>query len=159
MAAILVPVDGSAHALKALLIACDLADKYGARVALLHVLDPNRPAADILRLPVASSLPAGLTASLKKTAGGPVADDLLIAVGEKILADAETRVQRRSLETHSFAIERGDPAENILVAAQHAGANTIVMGCRGLSDEETATFGSVSQKVFQKAECTCISVK
>jgi hypothetical protein len=38
---ILVPVDGSAYAHKAVEIAGDLALKYGARVTVLHVLRPD----------------------------------------------------------------------------------------------------------------------
>ena len=35
---ILVPVDGSAHSIKAAELASDLAAKYGAEILLLHVL-------------------------------------------------------------------------------------------------------------------------
>lgn len=160
MHTILVPFDGSGHALKALQIGCDLAAKYGGRVVLFHVLATDKRAEELLQMQAAREYGPKLTEELKKVAGSPpLAEPLLHAVGEKILNLGATRARKRGLDTELLAIAKGDPAENILLAAQHAGANTIVMGCRGLSDEKAATFGSVSQTVFEKAECTCISVK
>lgn len=162
MHAILVPVDGSAHALKALHIACDLAGKYGGRIALLHVLAHGKQARDLLRLKIAKEFGTKITALLEQAAKGPaqpLPEDVLRAVGEKILDAAAAKVRQRGLETATLAIETGDPSEGILIAARNAGANTIVMGCRGLSDTDTSSFGSVSNTVFQKADCTCISVK
>lgn len=170
MSAILVPVDGSVHALKALHVACDLADKYGGRIALLHVLDQNRPAAEILRLPVASTFGAEMSLALKNAAiasgkkpvdrsASEVPEKVLKVIGGKILSEADAKVHRRGLDTTILEIEQGDPAEIILLAIKQTGANTIVMGCRGQNGSESSSFGSVSQRVFQMAECTCISVK
>ena len=41
---ILVPVDGSAHANRAVDCATDLANKYRAKIILLHVIAPSGPA-------------------------------------------------------------------------------------------------------------------
>lgn len=169
MHTILVPFDGSGHALKALRIACDLSEKYGGRIALFHALARDKQAADFLRLMVAKELDPEIVEALKKAAdsGGqspdrppqPIPDAVLRVIGEKILGQAAARVRRHGLEVETLPIEAGDPAESILLAARQTGANTIVMGCRGVSDDEAATFGSVSHTVFRKAECTCISVK
>ncbi|MDH3581086.1 MAG: universal stress protein [Hyphomicrobiales bacterium] len=160
MHTILVPFDGSGHALKALQIGCDLADKYGGRIALFHVLATDKRAEELLQLQAAKEYGAKITDALNKAAGEPpLADVLLNAVGEKILSLGAARARKRGLDAELLGIAKGDPAENILLAAQKAGANTIVMGCRGLSDKKAATFGSVSHTVFEKAECTCISVK
>ena len=158
MSTILVPVDGSVHALKALRIACDLGDKYGGRIALLHVIVPRRKTSRILDLPIAPKLPTAVTAALKEHSD-QVPDAVLEAVGRTVMHDAEERVARRGLELDVLPIATGDPVEAILIAARQSGAHTIVMGCRGLSNAEASGFGSVSQKVFQRAECTCISVK
>ena len=163
MSAILVPVDGSVHSLKALRIAGDLADKYGGRVVLLHVLVPRRKTSRILGLPIAPKLPLDVVAMLRGDGADappdPVPEDILEAVGRTVLHDAEERIARRGLDLEVMPVERGDPVECILIAARHAGAHTIVMGCRGLSDLDSTGFGSVSQQVFQRADCTCISVK
>lgn len=130
MHSILVPVDGSDHALKAITIACDLAEKYGGRVALLHVL-----------------------------AGDMSGDNQPEVTGQKILDQAASRVSRRGIDVDVLDLGMGDPAECILIAHKSAGASTIVMGCRGTRRDGESAFGSVSSTVFERAECTCISVK
>ena len=44
LSTIVVPTDGSDHARKAVALAADLAEKYAARVVLLHVLLHGEPA-------------------------------------------------------------------------------------------------------------------
>lgn len=158
---ILVPVDGSGHALKALQIACDLADKYGGQIVLLHVLAGRRQAGELLALPVASMFSAKLKEVLAAVDGklAPVPDSVRKAVGEAILKHGEERVTRRGIEVEALDLESGDPADSILLAHKRVGATTIVMGCRGASKAEHSSFGSVSHKVFEQATCTCLSVK
>jgi len=159
---ILVPVDGSLHALKALRIASDLAEKYGGSIILLHVISKEKSLKDLLDLAVADTFGPRVKKVLQQAAsegstGAPKA--LLRAVGEKILAQASSKVSRLGLEVEVLEMVEGDPVENILVARQRTDANTIVMGARGVSATGEAAFGSVSQLVFAKAPCTCLSVK
>ncbi len=130
MHTILVPVDGSDHALKAITIACDLAEKYGGRVALLHVLAGNAPE-----------------------------DNHPEIAGQKILDQAASRVTRRGIDVDVLDLASGNPAESILTARKSCAASTIVMGCRGTRNGGETAFGSVSSTVFERADCTCISVK
>lgn len=159
---ILVPVDGSNHSLKALHIACDLANKYDARIILLHVLSANKQAQEILGLTIANMFDTELKKELQKVADrgtGAVSTYLLEAVGEKVLEIAASRVHRVGIKSEILAIARGNPAKNIIQAHKMVGASTIVMGCRGSSGSSPSSFGSVSQQVFEQAECTCVSVK
>lgn len=126
----LVPFDGSRHALKALHIACDLAEKYNGSLEVLYVI-----------------LPA--VGEVK-----PSYDE-----AEVILDIAREKLNARGLAKTSLKIEKGEPTETILVAIKSFKATTIVMGCRGRLDDEIEQFGSVSQEVFQRADCTCICVK
>jgi len=159
----LVPVDGSTHSLKALHIACDLTAKYGGRIMLLHVLRENMGADELLALGIANAFGPKLTAALQEAANkasGPAPKSLLVAVGKKILDQAAGKVRRLDLEFKILEMVVGDPAENILIAQKQTGASTIVMGCRGVSDRtDASSFGSVSNTVFEKAVCTCLSVK
>lgn len=161
MYTILVPVDGSGHALKALRIACDLAAKHGGRIALLHVLAEQRSADEFLKMEAAGSFDQELEESLRAIdrSAKPVPEYMLHAVGMAILDQAAGRAGRQDLDVDVLAIERGEPAECILVARNRSGANTIVMGCRGSSRSAGSSFGSVSSVVFEKADCTCIAVK
>ena len=159
---ILVPVDGSLHALKALHIACDLAEKYGGSIVLLHVISKEKSIHDLLDLAIADTFGPKVRTKLQQiasqgNAGAPKA--LLRAVGQKILEQAEGKVRRLGLEVQVLEMEEGDPVENILLARQRTNANTIVMGARGVSTKGNGSFGSVSHTVFAKAPCTCLSVK
>ncbi len=158
MQTILVPVDGSIHALKALRIACDLAEKYGGKVTLLHVLVEGRSAVELLDLHAANAFGPTLTAQLKES-GAKAPVELLEVVGRKILDQAAAETDRRGLETNQLPIAVGDPAENILIALRQSGASTIVMGSRGAAHRDPSSFGSVSQAIFERANCTCLSVK
>ena len=53
----------------------------------------------------------------------------------------------------------GSPAERILMAEDHEGADMIVMGSRGLGRVADIFLGSVSQKVSHLSKCTCVTVK
>ena len=162
MHTVLVPVDGSNHALKALHIACDLAEKYGGRIALLHVLSRDRHASEFLDLEIANLFGPKLKTALQSAAqmsDEPVSEELLTLVGAKILEQAGAKVRRRGLEVFDLPVEAGNPAECILAARERTDASTIVMGSRGTSGSHATSFGSVSNTVFERAQCTCLSVK
>lgn len=159
---ILVPVDGSIHAMKALQIACDLAEKYGGRIALIHILSEGKLAAELLDLAAASAFGPQLRQTLRSAVDkdlGPAPTSILQAVGERILKQAAEKVIHRGVEVDVLAIEQGEPVEYILLARKQVDASTIVMGCRGENDSGQSSFGSVSNAVFQQAPCTCLSVK
>ncbi|MBI2077223.1 MAG: universal stress protein, partial [Euryarchaeota archaeon] len=58
-----------------------------------------------------------------------------------------------------FEVRVGKPAEAIVAAAARAGADLIVMGCRGLSRLKSFTPGSVSNRVAHAARCSVLIVK
>ena len=53
----------------------------------------------------------------------------------------------------------GDPADNIIAAAEHEKAELLVMGHRGLRNVVGLVMGSVLHKVAHLAECACLTVK
>lgn len=53
----------------------------------------------------------------------------------------------------------GPIAKKIIDKAEYLGADTIVVGSRGLSDLGGSLLGSVSHKVAHLASCTCIVVR
>ena len=162
MHTILVPIAGSMHSIKALSIACDLASKYRGQIALLHVLAKDRSASDLLSFVdptiVGPKLTSALQAAAKK-GSNTVPEHLLREIGEKVIDHAAERVQGRNLSAMKMKIEIGDPAEIILNMHKRVAATTIVMGCRGANGSTASSFGSVSNAIFQKADCTCVAVK
>jgi len=178
MRTILVPIDGSDHAAKALDLACDLATLHGGRVALLHVLLHNRSAGELLALPVAETFDADTRAALTEAAaaepdainadavmhnpGGVaklVPDATLQMVANAVMDQARSQASDRSVEIEPLDIQDGDPARCVLDFAKRDDVDAIVMGSRGVSDIEAMTFGSISHTIFEQAGCTCIAVK
>jgi nucleotide-binding universal stress UspA family protein len=176
---ILVPTDGSDHANKAITLACDLAAKYDARVVFLHVLLQHALAADLRRIIDVTKLPGPIhddfdrfEESQKKAAAaatataygiGPVMialpDEVLGAVGNVLLEDAEAVAEKAGVKNVGLVVKQGDPAKCILSSVDDENADFIVMGTRGLSDLKGLLMGSVSHKVSHLAPCTCVTVK
>lgn len=170
---ILVAVDGSDHALKAVELASDIAAKYDARMVLLHVLLPDSEPEELLRLAEIEGLSTEARSELKRiesmprlmaSAGVgfvqlPVPRHLLEDIGRHIQESSKRAAERKGVKKISLAMETGDPAKRILESAKREDADLIVVGSRGLSDLKGLFLGSVSHKVSQHATCTCITVK
>lgn len=159
---ILVPIEGSDQSLKALRIACDLAAKYDGSIALLYVLAEGKGGRELLALKGAKMFGPELRAALQEAdlkGVNQVPNELRKKIGSWVLEQAASKVRRLDIAVEILDIEEGDPAAFILMARNRIDASTIVMGSRGVSGQHAATFGSVSQKVFEKADCTCLSVK
>lgn len=143
---ILVPLDGSEHALKALDIALDLVGDGGGKLTLLHVT-PSRDIPQALRR----------FAEVEHMEGG--AEWLYDrTVGERILQDAEQRAGERRPADIAVSVLCGDPADTICNSARSAGCDAVVMGSRGLSELGGLVLGSVSRKVAHGEPCTVIIV-
>ena len=171
---ILVPTDGSGHANKAVTLAADIAEKYDARLVLLHVM-PRGPVPDALRhmaeiehvLGNSAPGPVDATADIPaaKFPAGIIRGDggndreVLEFVGRKILGNAEDIAKDKGLTDYEIALEDGNPVKRILDYADKENANLIVMGSRGVTDFNGLLMGSVSHKISHLAKCTCITVK
>ncbi len=167
---ILVPTDGSEHAVKAITLAADIAEKYQAKLVLLNVLQQGplpeslRHMAEVEHLtepraqPVADVARARIP-TLITTPKGESARPVYEAIAKQVL-DAGERVAKEHGATKVERIsEEGDPTKRILEQAEKSHANLIVMGSRGLSDIKGLMMGSVSHKVSNLADCSCVSVK
>ncbi len=146
---IVVPTDGSDHARKAVSVAVDLAEKYGARVIAVHVMPPID----------AGSLPDELKRFAQNEIPGGTNRQVLEAIGEQILQEARSQSEGETAPDVETRLETGDPAAAILETAESEKADLIVMGSRGLSHLKGLLMGSVSHKVSQLSPCSCITVK
>ncbi len=172
---ILVATDGSDHAKKAVSLGSDLAAKYGARLAITHVLLHHPSAHQIRQLvdPQTLAEPARtdfdrfveMQKNAAATSGATISVDIpfpgevLVAVGDILLRNAEREAQESGVKDIARIWKQGDPATCILAAAEDQKADLIVMGTRGLSDLKGLFVGSVSHKVNHLSKCTCITVK
>lgn len=135
MTGILVPFDGSKHSLKALHIACDLAEKYKNKVLLLYVVK------------VENSFNVSEVNNETQT------------IAETTTRKAAAKARYRGVEYKVLDFEYGDPASSILSCVKRHKPSTLVMGCRGLNADIAEILGTVSRTVFEHADCTCIAVK
>lgn len=172
---VLIAVDGSEHARKAVEFGADLAAKYGAEVVLVHVLlrgdlsENLRHLAEveyhtaeagktiseaIAKIPAARFPAASLT---PEAAQGP--DAALRAVADYVLSEAERAAEAHGIAKVSRQVEDGDPVKRILEVARDTKADLIVTGARGLSDLKALMVGSVSHRLAHLAPVTCVTVR
>ena len=177
MQTILVALDGSKAAYKALEVALDLAKQHKAKVVLLHVLLREKDPEELLRLSDLALAGPGLAEKLnslslvkrtERTAeeimadpGAPdrqVPEAVLRKVAAFVLRRGRARATKRRVRIEVLEPADGPAGPAIVAAAAAAGANVIVMGSRGLRQIEAFTYGSVSQEVCRLAHATCIAV-
>ena len=132
---ILIPVDGSRYAERAILIVADLSEKYGSKVTVIHVA-------------VKKVYPLAETAVVIDTE----------KEGREILRKSEEQAKALHMSAN-YMLVVGNPADEILKKAIEIKADLIVMGSRGLSDIRAFFLGSVSKKISQNAECPVLIVK
>lgn len=143
---ILVPIDGSRSAHRALEHACLMQRADGGTLHLLHIVEPP-VAVDHLGAETGST-PLDYTPEKGHEKG------------ESLLRSAWSQVGSPSSEVH-FHVEDnppGRPERTIVKLAEALDIDTIVMGSRGLSDLKGLVVGSVSHKVSHVAHCTVITL-
>ena len=170
---ILIAVDGSAHARKAALVGAMIAEKFGARVVLLHVLLRGIPVARVHELAHSHGIAADQLDKFKQTAP-PVYDfgltmpagvihsvaptELLVQLGRRILETERAVVEGQGVRTVESVITDDDAVSKILEVAQQEKADFVVLGRRGLGALQGMVSGSVSSKVSHLASATVVSV-
>ena len=138
---ILVPVDGSEIALRAMKFAIEVAQKFNSEVIVLNVDIPY----DLSRI----------KPPLRDKDGNEIASGQLTP-----LEEAEREAKRIGYDRISFKTYIDiDPAEKIVEANEKADVDLIVMGNRGMGVLAGFFLGSVSTKVSQSAHCPVTIVK
>lgn len=139
---ILVAVDGSGHADRALEWGVDLARCREAPLTVVHVM----------RWPGTDRVPRGLEEYERLEHVRITEHDLLQSAADKIVAKAEARARDAGIGEVATLVLTGDPATEITAAAENLDADLIVMGSRGLSDLPGLVLGSVSHRVLHAAD-------
>jgi len=170
---ILAATDGSDHAAKAVKIASDLAVRNDASLVITHVINEDEPLEALRRFAEAEHLFMTETPrrvqSIEATPHGPVpvrvgeqtAVDVPAArreIGQRVLREALALARERGAEAVDCLLLEGDAADQIVDGARDREADAIVLGSRGLGNLKGALVGSVSHKVCDKTDCTCITV-
>ena len=137
---ILVAVDFSDHGDTVMQRAKDLADKYHAKLSVIHVVD-NLPITDAAYGPVIS-FEFDVTEVLMKAAKQRMAD-----LGNKFLVSSENQ-----------RVEMGSPKIEVVAVAEEKGVDLIVVGSHGRHGL-ALLLGSTANGVLHYAKCDVIAVR
>ena len=141
---ILVPVDFSPHAEYAFTYATTLAERFGAKLVLLYVVD--------------DSFVTGGWSSEIYVPNVPELMENLIADADRRLATLKASAAALGL-TAETAVIRGRPAHAIVEHAKNGGFDLIVMGTHGRTGVSHVVMGSVAERVLRKAPCPVLTVR
>ncbi len=139
---ILVPTDFSDHSKQAVNAALDLAKRYEASLAVVHVFQP-----------LAMALPEGVVVY------GP---DFYAEVTSKLetsLKEVKQAIENQGFKNVTSKLVNGVPHVELVNMAKEQGIDLIVMGSHGRTGFSHALLGSVAEKVVRKAHCPVLVVK
>ena len=143
---ILVATDASPASNRAINFAADLAGKYGATLHLLYAVREMQLPPELKKM-----------AEVEKIAGAR--SDVLDFVGNKILGDAQSRALKKGAAKIKSTLERGDPATAIMRYGKRRKVDLIVLGTRGLGQVKGMLMGSVSRKVTNLSDISCLIIR
>ena len=147
---ILAAIDGSDHAWKALNLATDMAKLHQAKLVILHVVPEQDISEAIRQFADAEHVPLEEERARYRDAR---------TLGDSLTRWAEAWVRSNGLTAVSAQTAEGKPADVILKIAKSETADTIVLGGRGVGYVSGMLLGSVSHKVANLADVTCVVVK
>jgi len=140
---ILVAVDASPVAERALANAVDLCKKYSAKLIIVHVV--------LRRFYAVTPSEAGVLATT-------VFVKEVESEGKAIISKSEEFVKPSGVE-YVCRLVQGVPADEIVKVAKEEKADLIVIGSRGLAEVRAFLLGSVSDRVNHHATCPVLIVK
>jgi nucleotide-binding universal stress UspA family protein len=135
---ILVAVDGSPDADRAVRAGCEIARADGGSLILGHV----------------SCLPEHYRSHLADQL-----EEAIRADGEKILEHAKRVAGEAGVEAETRLVEKDHAAEALLELAQDLAADLIVIGVRGRTPDRVRALGSVSEAVTRGARASILLVR
>ncbi|WP_181919488.1 universal stress protein [Alkalilimnicola ehrlichii] len=144
IANIVVPVDGSEHALRALDHASYLAKLADAKIHLLHITPPDpQQLLETTGYSNTARREAEASAASLKQAQEEDARDIIATARDKLPTDVAIKER----------VIPGEPADTIVDYVSDLKDPLIVMGSRGLSAPRDWLLGGVSRTVLDLAEC------
>jgi nucleotide-binding universal stress UspA family protein len=168
---ILVATDGSPNAERAVDFAIDLASHYNSRMSVVYVVTSGKVSENLRHMAEVEHLvdsgskfraqtttfPSYLVSELGES--GTRSLEVLTKVGDYLVEKADKNARANKIKNIKTYVESGDAAEVVLKIAKDNEVDIIVTGNRGLGNLTGLLLGSVSYKISQLAECTCINVK
>ncbi len=143
---ILVAVDGSDHAFKAVDLGASIASAMGSELRILYVLKSQ-------------SLPKGLLeyADAEHIIGGN--KDILEKMASDIVTNAKARAEKSGATNITTEVIKGPVARSIVKCGKDCGVDMIVIGTRGMGNIEATLRGGVSHRVELLSSVPVLSVR
>lgn len=142
---LLVPLDGSRFASRALRYAVEVAQRFGAEVILIQVVKPTTPVVDggavVGVSPAAAEI--AVQASLE-------ADKRNAARAGRYLSGKVRAMRSRHIQS-SYHVLMGDAARSIMEFSERGKIDLVVMTTRGKSGLRRALMGSVADVVIRES--------
>ncbi len=127
-------------------LAVDMAAKYGANLHVLHVVSDMQ-------------LPAQMKKAAQMIRFTDERDDILRKIAETILHEAEVCARKKGAQNVRTAISGGDPAGAVIDYARRKKIDLVILGTRGLGKVKGMLLGSVSRKITDLGNMTCLIVR
>jgi len=144
---ILYATDLSENARHAFSYAMSMANRYGAGITILHVLQEASPYRDSL---IVNILGEEKWASLRKENEQKVLD-ILKGRLEKFCEDASKELPACPFITDEIVVKIGNPADEILGELERNNCDVVIMGAHGHGVIGEAFLGSVSRRVLRRS--------
>lgn len=164
--AIVAAIDGSEHSRKALAAAIDIAARYRASLAIIHVLLRGESPDAVRALAEAEHLGAPIEVRPVRTATIGIAfwpeyvsRESLEQIGNVLLEKAVAQARAHGLADVDARLADGDPALTVVTHAESSGIDLIVTGSRGLGNLKEVLIGGVSSRIHELSHCACLLVK
>jgi len=163
---ILYATDLSENARYAFAYAVSLANLYGARITLIHVLPEVPELLDKNVIGYVSSerwekIKASHFQEARDTLIGKRRDHTAIKeVLDRFCKDKGAETDGRPVfETDEILVKRGNPVEQILLSAQEKNSDLIVMGTHGTGTLAEAMLGSTARRVIRRSKIPVLVVR
>ncbi len=132
-------------------MAAQLADQYEAELLIVYVIRDMQLPFEIQEIPELEFN--------KFEAFNDAREEVLRKVAETVLKVAKQKAEKFGAKKIETAIGTGDPATSILGFVKRRKADMVVVGTRGLGKLKGTILGSVSRKIADSAETSCLIVR
>jgi nucleotide-binding universal stress UspA family protein len=173
---ILVALDGSTQAGKAVDLAVDMAKALNAELAFIHIIS-DKPLAEgerrLTKTEYATEIAQALSGSEVAVGPGSTQTDpesllrtsykvglaIRMVIGRRIVERTEQDARKKGVDSVTTMLADGDPAAMIVDTADREKPDLLIMGSRGLSGIRELFMGSVSHNASRSVPCSVVIVK
>ena len=151
---ILIPLDGSRFSSHALRYGIDIAQRYGARLILLRVVEPVTPVtvtSASIGLETATSAKIALEEATKQ-------EQTNVKRARRYMSKKLHEVTSRGIKT-AYYVASGDPFDSIMRFCKKEHVDLVVMTTHGKSGLKRAILGSVADKVVRDARVPALVIR